>query len=565
MTPTASAPIIDAAISPAWQDAIEQQTFCSLKINIDEINTFKRYISPPNASRARRLTWLVVDLAPRSSTSNARIDTNAISKGISTLFTALADSTSQGNNSAPLKLQFSMNYYDDYEAFDIIIPDSVPSLPQVDMFIYDAVHKLSALKVTCVQEIMKRLPRMSKASFKFLDEIKWGARRRRLERQRLPLSVENIWLNVLPDHTRDEDKQPAYLLSGRTLQNDPFTRALCHLATFPNLRVLQLIGPVNICSTLFSDLPSFPALTDFQLEFSTESADGKWFFVGNEKLIKRLKQAENGGYESNHEVGEDDEMEEVNEMEDTKDVEENNDNEENNGVEQSNDVKEIVENEQTYYDNKEVEEAEKEHDDNKEDDDEEDDDEEDDDEDEDNEDDEEEFNTDSNDSSYSIVYPVNPSDPDGPIRQRSTKSNYYRTAPDPNLIPALLISAAKFVQSTATLRRFILRHKNTAGEPGSYRLWKHYGMSRLLEVWVLKKGMPRCDWDIIKVPADDEIRNGGDRVYWRMREDWRPSEEVMEAWGEAAPGARVFFLKEEFWKLGGYSVYRGDLEDEEVR
>ena len=34
---------------------------------------------------------------------------------------------------------------------------------------------------------------------------------------------------------------------------------------------------------------------------------------------------------------------------------------------------------------------------------------------------------------------------------------------------------------------------------------------------------------------------------------------------EAAPGARVFFLKEELWKLGGYSVYHGDLEDEEVR
>lgn len=171
-----------AAISPAWQSAIEQLTFSSLKINLEEIDTFKRYISPPNASRAHRFTWLNIDLASGSS-NDAHIDTDAISKGISTLFTALADGNSQGNNSPPLKLTFSMTHFGDYEAFDIIIPESVPSLPQVDMFGYDAVSDHSALKVAFVKEIMKRLPRTSRVRFRFLDLIEWGARRRRVVRQ----------------------------------------------------------------------------------------------------------------------------------------------------------------------------------------------------------------------------------------------------------------------------------------------------------------------------------------------------------------------------------------------
>lgn len=56
-----------------------------------------------------------------------------------------------------------------------------------------------------------------------------------------------------------------------------------HLASLPNLAVLKLKGSMVICPEFFYGIAEycgtpFPALTDFELRFDPETADGRWFF-----------------------------------------------------------------------------------------------------------------------------------------------------------------------------------------------------------------------------------------------------------------------------------------------
>jgi hypothetical protein len=39
-------------------------------------------------------------------------------------------------------------------------------------------------------------------------------------------------------------------------------------------------------------MPTFPVLADFQLDFAPETADGRWFFIKDEQLFKRIAEEE---------------------------------------------------------------------------------------------------------------------------------------------------------------------------------------------------------------------------------------------------------------------------------
>lgn len=58
------------------------------------------------------------------------------------------------------------------------------------------------------------------------------------------------------------------------------------------LKVIHLRGPLVIGVDLFSNMPTFPVLAEFQLDFAPETADGRWFFVKDEQLFKKIAEEE---------------------------------------------------------------------------------------------------------------------------------------------------------------------------------------------------------------------------------------------------------------------------------
>jgi hypothetical protein len=71
-------------------------------------------------------------------------------------------------------------------------------------------------------------------------------------------------------------------------------------------------------------VPSFPALVDFQLDFATETSDGRWFFLRDNELARKISEEKEDGEDS------DDESEEeiMHKWYDTDDSEMNSDDEE---------------------------------------------------------------------------------------------------------------------------------------------------------------------------------------------------------------------------------------------
>lgn len=62
-----------------------------------------------------------------------------------------------------------------------------------------------------------------------------------------------------------------------------YNRLLRHLSTFTQLRILFLTGPITVTPTLFdiqnNSANIFPCLEEFSLEFTPQTANGKWFFL----------------------------------------------------------------------------------------------------------------------------------------------------------------------------------------------------------------------------------------------------------------------------------------------
>ncbi|KAF1963796.1 hypothetical protein CC80DRAFT_530563 [Byssothecium circinans] len=493
-----------AGISHPWQGAVEQQTFRELKVQKDSFDDLEGVFAGRNVCRARHLVRLDVDFGRQQAlqddeqptrTNIERVpqnDTEKFSKAVNRLFVILADVTRRANDLPSLALRFWCARWENMEAFDLRLSDSVPSVSQVGTFIFDASAKMSALRRSAVIALLKKMPNVRRANIELWDFEDAGARERRAQRQELGDAIcgikmselEELNLTISTGMLQDEDRKPDYLLSDDRPIKDPYVQILHHLATFPTLKVLRLTGPLVISPTIFSDLPKFPVLSDFQLDFATETADSRWFFIKDEELFKKLalEKSDSGNGEN------DDEEEDI----------------------------EVVE---IYDEDSDMDETDSAQDDNAE---------------------------------------------EGPHHQTPTTANFYRTLPNPTLIPTLLLSAAHFVSTTPSLRRFLLRHKNTRGEEGTVH-WNDERMSRHLEVWFLKRGMPRSYNGAVTVPADEKFM-GEDRLYWRVGE-WRPDAEVLGAWrGAVGRDARVFFLREERWglRLGVWPVYGGELVDEAV-
>ena len=306
-----------------------------------------------------------------------------------------------------------------------------------------------------------------------------------------------IWIT----HTslKDENKTPDYLFPESGPQYDAYSRALRHLATF-KLNRMHLLGPLVISVDFFANMPTFPALVDFQLDFAPETADGRWFFIRDAELRKRI--VEEDGEETDEEDGE-----------------------------------EIDEEDGTGADEEDGVQADDEH--------------------------EAEADSSSETSSMidsDEDFTSRVSTPEQRINRYRTFPN--PSTLDPFLLSAAHFVATspqlcKFIlnqreSSVSDMTSMLWKHEYMSRR---FEIWfLRAGTPRTEQGW------PKVLADA-KYMACDRVywRVGG-----RMSGRWRPDEEVDRAWRRVGDGTKVFFLKEEGWDpRGGYfPVYLGDLEDE---
>lgn len=495
---TRSAPLSAyVTISRAWQSAIERLTFRSLKIRSCDFEAFESIFRSGNAGSICTELNVNFDSEPADGDTSQSV-TDTFSQEVATLFNILA-STAQ--NTLSLKFFADAN---PGPVFGLSMPHSTPTLPQVTAFEFAPWLRMAQAKYSVVLSTLAKLPNVQQARIGFWEHLKDGARERRLKRQgekSLPRlnapylryaelsnticsmeisNVKELHLSISKFTLNDEDRTPDYLISRdeSTGVQDPYSCIFHHLTTLPSLTVLRLTGPLVISPSIFSKIPPFPALVDFQLDFSTETADGRWFFVRDEEFWGDISESS------------DDESDESSEDESDIDREDSD---------------------------------------------------------------------------------AEPEDEEGPWDPTSCAYNLYRTWPNPELIPSLLLDAARFVETFRHLRTFILRHRNGRNERDQVR-WPYEGMDRHLEVLLVKGGRPRGDYwkedriGRLKIHADNSFI-GYNRLYWRTC-SWRPDEHVLEAWKKAAgANAIMFYLKEEqfSFKLNhNWPEYLGDLTGELV-
>jgi hypothetical protein len=84
------------------------------------------------------------------------------------------------------------------------------------------------------------------------------------------------------------------LVSNNQWGQEAWFKLFNHLATFPNLVTLQLLGPLVICPEFFCGIVEhpgtpFPSLVEFGLQFATETADGRWYYERDDEAIERSR------------------------------------------------------------------------------------------------------------------------------------------------------------------------------------------------------------------------------------------------------------------------------------
>jgi hypothetical protein len=90
----------------------------------------------------------------------------------------------------------------------------------------------------------------------------------------------------------DEDWDTGSLFPKSGSYHDVYVRIYQHLSISPNLKILRLVQGHVIGADLFANMPKFPSLVEFELVFSAVSADGRWFFVNDERYYNPEREQE---------------------------------------------------------------------------------------------------------------------------------------------------------------------------------------------------------------------------------------------------------------------------------
>ncbi|KAF1999305.1 hypothetical protein P154DRAFT_523346 [Amniculicola lignicola CBS 123094] len=330
-----------AAVSRMWQGAIERITFRTLKLTTPDIADFQSMYSGNMSSRRRYLRKLAVDFElPRLGEGewctyehlpDRNSDSVAFTKSVRQLFAILHTiSTTYSLKVPPYELEFRDAYrlsdcthsihdwrISDpvwsagfYELHDWIL---LPELHDVHVFncglsIWNA---LRGLNRRFLGEVASKLVNLKQMNLGFQECYNWGSRLRVLHFRDMyegllevhGQTIREIRIDMTHDPPGSEHLQVAKLFTGE----NPFRIAFWHLSTLPQLTKLHLTGPTVISPDIFSpivldgEIVNFPCLQDLLVEFSTDSADGRWHFIRDEAKYLAIK--DNPDYED--EIGND--------------------------------------------------------------------------------------------------------------------------------------------------------------------------------------------------------------------------------------------------------------------
>ncbi|KAF2627001.1 hypothetical protein BU25DRAFT_411108 [Macroventuria anomochaeta] len=151
-------------------------------------------------------------------------------------------------------------------------------------------------------------------------------------------------------------------------------------------------------------------------------------------------------------------------------------------------------------------------------------------------------------------------DEDGPLIEREDGCNQFRTMPNPEIFLDFMIDAARPVEVSTRLRKFILRHGHSYRDDKiSWNPTELLPYGRHFELCYLRFGV-RCNHGNKEVPVDEPFVMR-DRIYWRVGDRWRPDARAVDAW-RSAVGSEVkcCFLKD-FYDQNGRNMSWQPSED----
>ncbi|KAH8730569.1 hypothetical protein GQ44DRAFT_700529 [Phaeosphaeriaceae sp. PMI808] len=175
----------------------------------------------------------------------------------------------------------------------------LPTLHHVSSFEGHGWGESKFLHPAWIGNVTSKLPELRELKLYMEDAYDWGSAWRRQYQLHLaesftripPSNLETLHLKVFTHEIRNEDV-PVQELVESAAGRHIYDSLIEHLATFRRLRTLTLTGPLTICPTISqinSDLTPhaiFPALEKFALEFTPNTADGRWFFLRDDAVFR---------------------------------------------------------------------------------------------------------------------------------------------------------------------------------------------------------------------------------------------------------------------------------------
>ncbi|KAJ4378714.1 hypothetical protein N0V86_005585 [Didymella sp. IMI 355093] len=312
-----------SSISRVWQTTVEKRTFRNVTVGIDPraIDKLHATIVTGNVSRAHLVRTINVDLGQSPLDSEARpdgprrIDTAWWTAAMARLFTALAKIVALMSDSTNVRLIFFAHVRTPTVAdWGPILRDTPTSIPELRRVVSVAWrHPIPFVSEADFLALTDKLPDLEECDIDTRDDYDWGRRRRMKCRKELATALFNLscaklgTIGIRSVHTEcyDEARDPTRLVSPYSCEEDLTLKSMQHLSTLPQLTVLHLTGSHIVSVSFFGNLPLFPTLSEFQLDFAASTTDARWFFVPDEVLIAKIKSSYEDEEESIHEYDSD--------------------------------------------------------------------------------------------------------------------------------------------------------------------------------------------------------------------------------------------------------------------
>ncbi|KAF1830452.1 hypothetical protein BDW02DRAFT_633609 [Decorospora gaudefroyi] len=335
------------AVSRAWKALIERYTFKSLTITTNELDAFAALFSGENISRRAALTTLnVIFVLPKPQnalgccpvvrTLDRQADSFEFSASVAKLFTILADLEARATEKPLLLLSFLGAYRLSEEQepkgtervpcmppygkgrqhsrrevmeanalsgqFELVREEAVPTLQGITSFEFRGLWALSDLKPTWIPEIFRRLSGVQSLLLTTKDKYEDGRNSRHAQRECFLASacslagdhLREIRIHVPRNAMRNERLPVHKFIENNRWKEESWSRMFNHFASLPNLAALHLLGGLVICPEFFRGISDhsgtpYPSLREFELQFSAETADGRWFYEGDNDAVKKSR------------------------------------------------------------------------------------------------------------------------------------------------------------------------------------------------------------------------------------------------------------------------------------